>query len=289
MLSYISAVKRSLMRPVFDLVVVVGLATLSGCARALNYEDVGPRYAGGPTRATPDPPRCVPETLHVASFNLKLGRQVDRALTLFRSAEPLRGADVIALQEMDAAGTQQFATALGMSYVYYPAAIHPGTGREFGNAILSRWPVVADRKILLPHLGRFRRMRRVAVAATVRLGVTSLRVYSLHLGTGADTGPDGRQDQAQAVLADAEGYDRVVVAGDLNSHGVGKIFEAGGYSWPTRDQPGTTFLFNWDHILVRGLAPVSPAGSGVVRDNLGTSDHRPVWAVVVLAPPVGGC
>ncbi len=277
------------MRPVFHLVVAVGVAALSGCARALNYEGLGPRYAGGPAQVAPEPPRCVPDTLHVASFNLKLGRQVDRALELFRSVEPLRAADVIALQEMDATGTQQFAAALGMAYVYYPAAIHPRTGREFGNAILSRWPLEADGKILLPHLGRFRQMRRVAVAATIRLGGESLRIYSVHLGTGADTGPDGRRDQARAVLGDAAGHDRVIVAGDLNSHGVGTVFEADGYFWPTRDQSGTNFLLNWDHILVRGLAPVGPMSSGVVRDNRGTSDHRPVWAVIVLAPPGGGC
>src|SRR2546429_2351797 len=35
-------------------------------------------------------------------------------------------------------------------------------------------------------------------------------------------------------------------AGDMNSHGIGKEFVAGGFLWPTEHNRFTTALFNWD-------------------------------------------
>lgn len=41
--------------------------------------------------------------------------------------------------------------ALGMSWVYYPAIFRHRSDKDFGNAVLSRWPIIADKKIVLPH------------------------------------------------------------------------------------------------------------------------------------------
>lgn len=73
--------------------------------------------------------------------------------------------------------------------------------------------------------------------------------------------------------------ERWSVAGDLDGKGTGKVFAGHGYAWPTRDQPATTFFFNFDHIFLRGVAVVE---TGVVRDIDGVSDHRPVWATIVV-------
>jgi hypothetical protein len=74
------------------------------------------------------------------------------------------------------------------------------------------------------------------------------------------------------------------VAGDMNSHGIGKEFVANGFVWPTEHNGFTTALFNWDHVFLKGFT--TPARdqrfTGVVRDTLGTSDHDPVWAVAQL-------
>ena len=78
------------------------------------------------------------------TYNLRWGRHVNRAIHVLQTRAPLRGADVVLLQEMDADGTERIANALEMFWVYYPAAIHPKRGRDFGNAILSRWPIVAE-------------------------------------------------------------------------------------------------------------------------------------------------
>ena len=261
---------------------LVGLAAGTGCW-TYNYQSpFGPRYTG----VLPSGPLNVPVgaaiTIRVVTFNVQFARHVDRAIALLRSSAALRHADVVTLQEMDATGARRIAEALSMSYVYYPASVAPETGRDFGNAILSRWPIVADAKIVLPHLARFWRSQRIATAATILVGGVPLRVYSVHLETPVEIGPGSRRDQARAVVADAGAYPRVVVGGDMNSRGIGNEFRAAGFLWPTEHNPITTLVFNWDHIFFKGLAAADSEGAGVVRDPFGASDHRPVWAVALL-------
>src|SRR5256712_2957636 len=163
-------------------------------------------------------------TLRVVTYNVKYGRQVNRAVSARRRYGPLRGADIILLQEMDAPATRQIAEALEMAYVYYPAGVNGHTHRDFGNAILSRWPITTDEKLLLPHLGRIRNEQRIATVASVQIGAQTGRVYCLHLGTPSEIGWAKRRDQAHVVLADAAQYPLAIVGGDMNSHGIGKEF-----------------------------------------------------------------
>jgi endonuclease/exonuclease/phosphatase family metal-dependent hydrolase len=261
------------------IVALAGLVAGIAC-RAHNYPSpLGPRYTGTAPVVRPAPPREGPRVIRVVTFNVKYGRRIDRAIALLEASPALRDADVIALQEMDAQGAQRVAEALAMSHVYYPATLHPKTGRDFGNAILSRWPIVADEKIVLPHLARFTRSERIATAATILVGDVTLRVYSVHLGTPVDIGPGSRRDQARAVLADAATYARVVVIGDMNSRKIGEEFVAAGFLWATEHNPTTHLAFNWDHIFFKGFGLADSVTSGVVRDTGGASDHRPVWAV----------
>jgi endonuclease/exonuclease/phosphatase family metal-dependent hydrolase len=262
---------------------LAALAAGTGC-QVHNYPSpLGPRYAGVVSPASSSTTLASgPYAFRVVTFNVQYAQHVDRAIALIESSAALRNADIIALQEMDAAGTQRIARALVMAYVYYPASVAPATGRDFGNAILSRWPIVADAKVVLPHFARHRGSERIATAATISVGGIALRVYSVHLATKAEIGPGARRDQARAILADAAPYSRVVVSGDMNSRGIGEEFRAAGYLWPTEHDPRTHLLFNWDHIFFRGVAAQDSAPAGVVRDTLGASDHRPVWAVGVL-------
>ncbi len=227
-----------------------------GC-QGYNYESpLGPRYAATvPPRSTPAA-RSGANTIRVVTFNIQYARHIDRAIAVLESSAALRNADIITLQEMDASGTRRIAEALGMSYVYYPATVPRNTAKDFGNAILSRWAIVADQKIV---------------------GVP-LRVYSVHLGTPLEIGPSSRRDQVRAILADAALYPRVVVSGDMNSRGIGKEFRAAGFLWPTEHNPRTHLVFNWDHVFLKGFAHTD--GAGVVSDTLGASDHRPVWTLV---------
>ena len=261
------------------IVLVVLLAALQGCASArVNYTSpAGPRYAAsGPPRSDD------PDTLRVVAFNVKFAEHVNAVIGLLRETGPLRDADVLLLQEMDEAGTRAIADSLGLAYVYYPATLHPVTKRDFGNAVLSRFPIEEDRKVVLPHLARFRHTLRAAVGATIRVGTRTLRVYSLHIATVIGNGPHARREQLAAVLADAEAYPTVLIGGDFNSETVPEIGLARGYTWPSRHLPHTESFWTLDHMLLRGLALANPSAIGLVREIHGASDHKPVWARVVL-------
>lgn len=264
---------------------VTGAVFCVACHTPLNYlGPQAPRYAGEPA-AMPAAGAAGP--LRIVTFNVKYARRVDSAIVVLESEPSLRGADLIMLQEMDALGTERIARALGLGYVYYPATVHRGTRSDFGNAILTRWPVVSDAKILLPHRGRVSGTARAATAATIRVGDRLVRAYSVHLGTPAEIGMRSRRDQILTVLADAEGYPQVVVGGDMNNHGLGNVVRDHGYQWPTERGPRTSLLGRWDHLFLKGFHAVGGVETGTVRNNRGASDHRPVWAFAApeAAPP----
>lgn len=241
-------------------------------APAHNYARAdGPRYCGHFAHAAGR------RHLHLATFNLQFAREIDRAARLFSGDPELRQADVVTLQEMDAPGVERLARALGYDYVYYPAAVHPTAGKDFGNAILVRGRILADHKVLLPYPSRSRGLQRIAVAADVDVDGQRLRVYSVHLETPTEIWPWQRRAQLEAVLADARPAPAVVIAGDFNDRDVvGPLMEGSGYGWISRGARHTVGPFAWDHVFTRGLS--APARCGVVQDNLQASDHRPVWA-----------
>jgi endonuclease/exonuclease/phosphatase family metal-dependent hydrolase len=255
---------------------------LSACARATNYDSASqPRHAWAAPPAT-DP---VPG-LRIATFNIRYAADVAGALAAIRADDHLRGADAIALQEMDGPGVDTIARGLGLSYVYYPAAVHPTGGKDFGNAVLVRGRIVSDGKVFLPHLSLGRGMQRIAVWADVDVDGLRFRMYSLHLSADAEMSRKKRLDQVRALVAHAGDHPSpVVVAGDFNERGaVGHAFESAGYEWVSRNLPATVSWFTWDHIFARGLRLAAQDRRGVA-DPRGSSDHRPVWADLQPAAP----
>ncbi|MDF1506016.1 endonuclease/exonuclease/phosphatase family protein [Roseisolibacter sp. H3M3-2] len=252
------------------------LLSIAACRTGRDYAaaDV-PRQAAPPPR----PPPARADSLRVVSFNVAFARRPAEAAALLAADAATRGADVVLLQEMDADGTRRVAEALGMGYVYYPAIRHRRTRRDFGNAVLTRWPVAADARLVLPHPSRYAGTHRTATAATLAVGAARVRVYSTHLGTALDVGDGARRAQLRAVLADAAALALAVVGGDFNDGGVAAAGVAAGFAWATRAGPRTTRFGRWDHVLVKGLR-VAAAGTG--PDARGVSDHRPVWAVALL-------
>ncbi len=246
-----------------------------GCAHGRNYDAPnGPRFMGGVV-----PERPAQQVLRVVSFNVNYGWALHEVASVLQQTPPLQGADLILLQETDLASTEWLAAALGRTYVYVPAMWHPVSRRDYGNAILSSWPIIESAKILLPHLGRWRQNRRVAAAATVCIGSTPVRVYATHLGTMTEMGPGARREQLVTVLDDADGFSIAIVGGDFNSGGVAKAAVDRGYSWPTEGRGSTRGPWAVDHVLVRGAIALE---AGVVSITPGVSDHRPVWVAIRL-------
>ena len=225
-----------------------------------------------------------PSRLRIVTFNVEYALRVPLALAALRENPHLRGADVVALEEMDLPGTEAIASGLGLNYAYCPASVHPKYHRDVGNAILSPWPVSGAAKVALPHRSRILGQSRVAVRATVTVAGRPLRVYALHLGSPLGASPGQRRDQIDVVLQDAlDSPDPVVIAGDFNSGGLGERLVARGYSWPTRKVGPSTHGLSFDHVFTRGLR-LDGAEAGVAREVKDASDHRPVWVDLVASP-----
>lgn len=215
--------------------------------------------------------------LVVASYNVWLARHVEGVLAVLAAHERLGGADVLAVQEADEHIVERIASRFGWHAVYHPSDRHHATGRNFGPALFSRWPLVDDRVVPLPRTGWRPRIARTAVSATAQVPGGSLHVCNVHLSTMLETSPAGQDSQARAVadaLASLSGP--VVVLGDLNRRGAARVFARAGLEWHTRSIGRTHHVWSFDHVFSRGLPGTWRAGA--VREALAASDHRAVWA-----------
>jgi endonuclease/exonuclease/phosphatase family metal-dependent hydrolase len=125
-------------------------------------------------------------------------------------------ADCVALQEfVDAPSPtgesllEHWARMLGMHGAYAPA--FERGGEEFGNALLTRWPLL-DRRAHDVSLRGYR--RRVVLEAVVAVDGVALQIMSLHLGVS----PRERALQAQRLfeLCSATRGDLHLLLGDFN-------------------------------------------------------------------------
>jgi endonuclease/exonuclease/phosphatase family metal-dependent hydrolase len=254
---------------------------LVACAIEPNYLDPGgPRHAGDHTGGGSP----TGGALRVVSYNLAFGREIDSAIAALQS-EPLAGADLILMQEMDADGVERIAAALQLRYVYYPASVKHG--RDWGNAILSRWPLLADHKLLLPHADPYTNTRRIAVGARVQVRGRPILVYSTHIAT-PSLGLGARLDQIQTIVDDAGDVTLAVIGGDFNTGDPGsagqvlELLRTGRFAWASNGARGSGsrlgYRITLDYVFARGLAA---SGSGTFQGPAG-SDHQPIW--VELAP-----
>ena len=266
------------MSPSLVVTALVLASLTAGCRTGRNYgSPEGPGYAGW-IRGGPDCPVPSGDTLRIVTYNVQYGIRVREAGDALAALPELRCADLVLLQEMDEVGTIRIAHRLGMRYVYYPAVHHYRHRRDFGNAVLSRWPVLEHSKIILPHLSLLTRTQRTATAVTVEVDGALLRVYSTHLGMLLEVSGDSRRAQLATIAEDAERFDRVIIGGDMNSGDVGRLVREAGFDWPTEEGPPTVLRYRWDHVFLKGFSDNARAGTVTALDDV--SDHRPVWVTV---------
>ncbi|HEX6575880.1 MAG TPA: endonuclease/exonuclease/phosphatase family protein [Gemmatimonadaceae bacterium] len=254
---------------------VVALLFSLACRPGINYADpASPRYADIASVVSGS---RTGDTLRVVSFNIEYARQTRRAAELLSADRNLRDADVILVQEMTAPATKFLAASLHMRYVYYPAIYNRIMRRDIGNAVMSRWPIEEDTKIILPGRSRYAKTQRTATAVTIRVKGQQIRIYSTHFGTPADLGWKGRVAQLRRILDDASKYPAVIIGGDMNSKDIGRIAREAGYLWPTDTIPQSNAFGRFDHFFVRGLVTPAKGGTGTRRVPRSISDHSPIW------------
>ena len=232
------------------------------------------------------PPPSSPASLKTITYNIDFGERVDKAIEELTMIPALQESDILLLQEMDERGVDQIAQALRHNYIYYPASIHKH-GKNFGNAILSPWPISQPYKLLLPYYSIPIHQRRIAVRAMVDVGDTSILVYNAHTETYLST-RQHRREQAVAILNDIDpAQAHVIVAGDFNTVRkattlrIDKLAAAQGLSRATVNVGATVHRFPAiaDHIYVRGFSVVE-AGKA---EETAASDHLPVWTMLMAS------
>lgn len=159
------------------------------------------------------------DRVRLVDYNIHLGVDVDGQLNPEAIARAIEAQDpdVVVLQEVgrgwaiggsvDLAGW--LAYRLDLSYRFQPAA-----DRQFGNAILSRVPILASEGARLP-FGEGPQ-RRSYLRVTLDLGDgRTLEVFGAHLQHQEMT--DTRLMQIEALLAAWDGASPAVIAGDINA------------------------------------------------------------------------
>ncbi len=223
----------------------------------------------GPASDASDP------VLRVLSYNLHHGEGVDGRLDLARIAAVIRdaGPDLVALQEVDRQAARTGGIDQASEYArltslhgWYGAAM-PFQGGEYGQVLLSRWPLLEPRVVRLP--GRPDREPRIAVTALVevpRLG--RLRWTGLHLDASRDDGD--RWEQAGALL-DHFGQDAVptLLAGDFNATPDSRVMQR-------LLGPGTV----WEDTAGPEAAPTIPAEAPRSRIDFVLASPRGGWKTV---------
>ena len=221
-------------------------------------------------------------TLRVATYNVHRCRGLDGR------TNPVRIADVVALQEVIGAGpsssghAEQLGAQLGMGWVMAPTR-HVRKS-IFGNVVLSRLPI---RHHAQYDLSWKTCEPRCCQHADIAIGDDTLHLYNVHLGTAF------RERRYQAGRLSAIVHDRRVgqpkiVLGDFNEWMRGlatqmlserlQSIDLRGQLRRRRTYPGVFPVLHLDHIYYDGSVEVVKLELPRTRLSLMASDHLPLVA-----------
>jgi endonuclease/exonuclease/phosphatase family metal-dependent hydrolase len=292
--------RTSVSRILFILVLIS--TQLPVFTRTIDDQD-GLLETGGASKA--HSPAPVPDAIKIVSYNIRYrcGEDLRKLIELFKSDAEIGHASIIGLQEVDrnrkrtgnVNTARLMAEELGMYYAWAAPPPPPAKDKkepqeeETGVMILSAYPLSEVTRFVLPNDGPGGR-HRAAIGATVKIGTTSLRVYSIHAEL--RTSNERRLQQVGAVLEDLKAHhteiERAVVLGDFNTitgkdvDGTTALFTNAKFSTPFSNGLSTwkTFIIELklDWLWLRGL---SPTNHGIDK-KVGLSDHWPLWVEVKL-------
>jgi endonuclease/exonuclease/phosphatase family metal-dependent hydrolase len=208
----------------------------------------------------------------------------DRVVSVLRALN----ADIIALQEVIGAGPsgrshiEEIGAGLGMGWVMAPTRTL--RGHQFGNAVLSRCPVVDHAQHDLSWKScEERGLQRVDIDTGNRM----LHVYNVHLGTALLE----RRYQAQrlaTLVTDRHVHGAKIVLGDFNEWMKGltttllsarlRSVDLARFLKRKRTYPGLLPFLHLDHIYYSGPLEIVGIESPRTRLSLVASDHLPLVA-----------
>ena len=237
----------------------------------------------------------VPPTLRVMSYNIHHGEGIDGKLDLERIARLIvdAKADIVGLQEVDRGceRTQkrdlpaELAKLTGMT-VQFDKNI-PHQGGEYGNAVLTRFPV---RRAKNTHLKSFANGEQRGVQQLV-LDVRGRDVLFMNTHLDARRDPAEREHSATELkeIVSAAGPTPVILVGDFNAApeapSIAKMREFLADTWPLLSKEGGfTIPVNQPRRRIDFVwitkATIEPVKMDVLRSE--ASDHLPIIAELRL-------
>jgi endonuclease/exonuclease/phosphatase family metal-dependent hydrolase len=230
-------------------------------------------------------PTMKKEHLKLMTYNIRHAKGLDNVVNLERIEQEIRlsGADIVALQEVDrylprsqfTDQVRSLALELQMDYSFEPTLSL--ALMQYGNAVLSKYPIVATSFVPLPGWGEPRTM----MTTTVSIDGREIDIVNLHLGVYAHE----RAKQFAVVLTEMEKRKTPsILMGDFNMTmeseqllSLQKIL----YGIPL-DEPGSTVLGGGqiDHIFAN--FPMATERVYTLPGN--ASDHLPVVAEMSWRP-----
>jgi len=238
-------------------------------------------------------------TLRVATYNVHGCVGMDRRRSESRIAEVIASlsADIVGLQELDlsrrrSAGVDQaalIASQLGWQHLFQ-AAMRIGE-EQYGDAIVSRYPLTLRRVIELPGEGAwYCREKRVAIWAEAETNLGPVQIINTHFGLGrAERLLQASFLASEEVLGQVAADAPLILLGDFNSLAgrrthrllantfpdLRTLLPAAG---PCRTFPTRLPSVAVDHIFVSGA--LKPTSLAVHRSALArvASDHFPLVA-----------
>ncbi|WP_435007680.1 endonuclease/exonuclease/phosphatase family protein [Tundrisphaera lichenicola] len=234
-----------------------------------------------------------PRRIRVLSYNIHHGEGVDGKLDLGRIAGVIRSVepDLVSLQEVDRGVKRsegldepaELGRLTGMTSIFERNI--PYQGGEYGNAVLSRWPVKGHKNVPLPSNYVGEQRGALAVDLTTPEGKSPIRLIATHL----DSRPDDKErlDSVKSIeqmAAEAPDLPTLLV-GDLNALPESRVLGAFQTNWKRANpEPLPTFPVakptrQIDYVLVRPASRWKVIECRVL-DEAVASDHRPLLVVL---------
>ena len=225
--------------------------------------------------------------IKVVTYNIHRGINKSNKLDLDGITEVIMGigADIVALQEVERFSIRTgfkdqigyIAEKLSMNYAY-GKSINILNG-QYGNAILTRYPIEEYEVKQLYSEGETRTLLRVALS----INGSRIQVYNTHLGLNSSE----REKQIREIIDITANADNYILAGDFNSAVdkldavTGKLkdatlYDVNKYRIPTFDNGDITERI--DYIFLSEKFKI--VGYEVLKSD--ASDHYPVTVVVKL-------
>jgi endonuclease/exonuclease/phosphatase family metal-dependent hydrolase len=227
-------------------------------------------------------------SLKVVTWNLHYAEKLEQIIHDLNNVAELRDADILLFQEVNSQGVKTIAQRLGYDYVYYPASFNRQRRQEYGNAILSKWPLINSTKIVLPNFAPGWMESRNSVRATISLNGREALIYCTHFDTSwlIFSPPESQAEYLSKKVGGVDDF--IILGGDFNTWNpisIAYLTEQMGNVGLERLTMDTGYTFEWadikltlDHIFSK---EVQSYQSGVYRQT-DASDHYPVWAKITI-------